>query len=98
VAGTIRTQLRQGVLLDDGPASVDSVRIVGTHPQRTLLELTIHEGRNRLIRRLLEAVGHPVRELVRVQLGPVKLGDLKSGRTRSLTRREVSELYRLIDL
>lgn len=98
VSSATRAQLRRGVLLDDGPAAVDGVRVLGSAPGRTLLELTVHEGRNRLVRRLLDAVGHPVVELVRVRLGPLRLGDLGSGRTRALTPREVSDLYRLVDL
>ena len=98
VTDSTRAQLRRGVDLDDGPASVDRVRVVASHPSRTLLELTVHEGRNRLVRRLMDAVGHPVHELVRVQQGPVSLGQLKSGRTRSLSRQEVAALYRLVDL
>lgn len=98
VGPATRTRLRRGVLLEDGPATVDSIRVLGTAPGRTLVELTVHEGRNRLVRRLLESVGHPVVELVRVGLGPLRLGDLGQGRTRALTRQEVSELYRLVDL
>lgn len=98
VSTATRAQLRRGVLLEDGPAAVDRVRVLGSAPGRTLLELTVHEGRNRLVRRLLESVGHPVVELVRVGLGPLRLGDLGSGRTRSLAAREVSALYRLVDL
>lgn len=98
VTSATRAQLRRGVLLEDGPSVVDRVRVLGSAPGRTLLELTVHEGRNRLVRRLLEAVGHPVVELVRVGLGPLRLGDLSVGRTRVLTPREVSALYRLVDL
>lgn len=98
VGPATRAQLHRGVLLDDGPAAVDQVRVLGSAPGRTLVELTVHEGRNRLVRRLLEAVGHPVVELVRVGLGPLRLGDLGPGRTRTLTSREVADLYRLVDL
>lgn len=98
VGSATRAQLRRGVLLHDGPAAVDSLRVIGSAPGRTLVELTVHEGRNRLVRRLLESVGHPVVELVRVGLGPLRLGDLAPGRTRTLTPREVSELYRLVNL
>lgn len=98
VTAATRARLRKGVLLEDGPAAVDAVRVVGTAAGRTLVELTVHEGRNRLVRRLLDAVGHPVVELVRVRLGPVALGDLKVGRTRILSAHEVAELYRLVRL
>jgi 23S rRNA pseudouridine2605 synthase len=90
--------LRRGVELDDGPAKVDEVRVLDAAGQRVLLELVIHEGRNRVIRRLMDAVGRPVSRLVRTQLGPVQLGSLKAGRVRHLTRHEVAALYKLVDL
>jgi len=95
---TSRRRLKEGVILDDGPAAVDSVKIVDSVPGRVLLEVRLHEGRNHLVRRLLAAVGHPVKRLVRVQLGPVKLGDLRTGHARPLTRQEVNGLHELVDL
>ncbi len=85
--------LRRGVELDDGPAHVDAVRVVGSGEGRTLLEMVIHEGRNRIVRRLCEAAGHPVRRLVRTHVGPVALGALKPGKTRRLTAAEIAGLY-----
>jgi 23S rRNA pseudouridine2605 synthase len=70
-------QLRAGVELDDGPASVDSFAILEATPNKALVEVTLHEGRNHIVRRLLEAVGHPVEELVRTQVGPIRLGQLR---------------------
>jgi 23S rRNA pseudouridine2605 synthase len=58
-----------------------------------MVEVVLHEGRKHIVRRMLEAVGHPVETLVRVQVGPIRLGDLKSGRTRRLTPDEVGQLY-----
>jgi 23S rRNA pseudouridine2605 synthase len=87
-------RLRSGVRLDDGPASADEVRIVGVSGPRVMVEVTLHEGRNHIVRRMMDAVGHPVRRLVRTRIGPVQLGNLKSGRTRHLTRHEVGVLYR----
>ena len=89
--------LRGGVELDDGPARVDAVRIVASGEGRTLLEVALHEGRNRIVRRLCEAVGHPVVGLVRTQVGPVQLGSLKPGRTRRLTAAEIGGLYAASD-
>ena len=86
-------RLREGVELDDGPARVDRFRVVATSGSRALVELELHEGRNHIVRRLLAQVGHPVHRLVRVQQGPVRLGDLRPGRTRTLTRAEVAALY-----
>jgi 23S rRNA pseudouridine2605 synthase len=58
-----------------------------------MVEVVIHEGRKHIVRRMLDAAGHPVETLVRVQVGPIRLGDLKSGRTRRLTPDEVGQLY-----
>jgi 23S rRNA pseudouridine2605 synthase len=86
-------QLREGVELDDGPASVDSFRVVDSQPGKALVEVVLHEGRKHIVRRLLEAVGHPVISLVRTQVGPIQLGDTKPGKMRPLTRAEVGKLY-----
>ncbi len=89
----IGKRLREGVELDDGPVSVDSFKIVDSQPGRALVEVVLHEGRKHVVRRMLDAVGHPVQTLVRVQVGPIRLGDLKSGRTRRLSADEVGRLY-----
>ena len=86
-------RLRDGVELDDGPAKVDSFKVVDSQPGKALIEVVLHEGRKHIVRRMLDAVGHPVETLVRVQVGPIRLGDLKSGRTRRLTPDEVGQLY-----
>jgi 23S rRNA pseudouridine2605 synthase len=91
-------RLRGGLDLDDGPAAVDSFAVVDSAPGRALVEVVVHEGRNRLVRRLLEAAGHPVRRLVRTRFGEVGLGGLKPGRHRHLTRQEVGLLHRRVDL
>ncbi|WP_270888091.1 pseudouridine synthase [Pedococcus sp. 5OH_020] len=86
-------RLREGVELDDGPASVDSFRVVDSQPGRALVEVILHEGRKHIVRRLLDAVGHPVLSLVRTQVGPIHLGDTKPGKMRKLTKDEVGRLY-----
>jgi 23S rRNA pseudouridine2605 synthase len=86
-------RLRDGVELDDGPVAVDSFKVVDSQPGKALVEVVLHEGRKHVVRRVLDAVGHPVETLVRVQVGPIRLGDLKSGRTRRLTPDEVGQLY-----
>ncbi|MDP6823678.1 MAG: pseudouridine synthase [Dehalococcoidia bacterium] len=82
--------LRTGVQLEDGMSAPAKVRIV-YRDQRTV-ELTIHEGRNRMIRRMLAAVGPPVIGLIRTRIGPLELGELKTGQWRELTVEEVSAL------
>jgi 23S rRNA pseudouridine2605 synthase len=98
VARDVGRRLREGVELEDGPVAVDSFRIVDSMPGRALVEVVIHEGRNHVVRRLLDAVGHPVETLVRTQVGPVRLGDTKPGKWRALTPAEVGDLYRAAGL
>jgi 23S rRNA pseudouridine2605 synthase len=86
-------RLRAGVELDDGIAGVDSFKVVDARPGKALLELVLHDGRNRVVRRMLAAAGHPVEQLVRTRVGPIRLGDLRSGRTRVLGQAEVSALF-----
>ena len=93
VARDLGRRLREGVGLDDGQARVDRFRVVGSSGPRVLLEVVLHEGRNRIVRRLLAATGHPVERLVRTAIGPVRLGDLPAGRTRRLRPAEVRGLY-----
>jgi 23S rRNA pseudouridine2605 synthase len=85
-------QLLDGVVLEDGPVEVREARVRNAHGGRSIVELVIHEGRNRIVRRLLDHVGHPVRRLSRTRIGPVRLGELKAGRLRELTDAEVGEL------
>ncbi len=85
-------RLSDGVTLDDGPVTVSRARIVQHGTGKTIVELVIHEGRNRIVRRLLEHVGHPVTRLTRTRLGPVRLAQLKSGELRELTREELGAL------
>jgi len=86
-------RLRDGVELDDGYVRVDRFKVVTSAPGRALVEVVLHEGRKHVVRRLLAAVGHPVEGLVRVKVGPIGLGDLRSGKVRTLTLTEVGELY-----
>jgi 23S rRNA pseudouridine2605 synthase len=92
VAPGLARQLRAGVELDDGPVRVDACRVVGRSGRRTSVEVILHEGRNHVVRRLLAAVGYPVRRLVRTRIGPLGLGDLAPGRLRRLSLDEVRRL------
>jgi 23S rRNA pseudouridine2605 synthase len=85
--------LKQGVELEDGPARADAFRVVDAHGKTALVEITLHEGRKHIVRRMLDEIGHPVARLIRTSVGPVHLGDLKSGRWRHLTRGEVAALF-----
>lgn len=90
--------LRAGIELEDGTVAVDSFKLVDSAPGKAIVELVLHEGRTHVVRRLLEAVGHPVLTLTRVQVGPVILGETKPGRMRALNNREVEELYAAAEL
>jgi 23S rRNA pseudouridine2605 synthase len=86
-------QLRDGVDLDDGRTAPARVRLVQTHGDGAALELVIHEGRNRQVRRMCETVGHPVRRLVRTRIGPITDRRLAPGEWRPLRQREVRALF-----
>lgn len=92
VTPSLGNRLVKGVELEDGLAKVDKFQIVQTTPQASLVEIELHEGRNRIVRRIFDEVGYPVTQLVRTQIGPIRLGDLKPGRTRVLSKTEVGSL------
>ncbi|MCD2441850.1 rRNA pseudouridine synthase [Agromyces sp. SYSU K20354] len=87
-------RLKNGIDLDDGPIAADKARILQQQAgeRHTMVELTLHSGRNRIVRRMLDAVGHPVVELVRRSFGPLHLGTLRSGQLRELTKTERGQL------
>lgn len=91
-------RLKAGIELDDGEVRVDGFRVIDESAGRALVEVSLHEGRNRIVRRALEAVGHPVNRLVRTAVGPVRLGDQRPGTLRELNRAELSELYQQVGL
>jgi len=86
-------QLRDGVYLAEGFAKVENIIIKGRYKQSTILEMTLTEGMNREVRRLLARIGHKVLTLIRVAVGPVKLGKMTPGEWRKLTQPEVERLY-----
>jgi 23S rRNA pseudouridine2605 synthase len=102
VTGIVRREhvreVMGGVTLEDGPVVVDDFRIVQTNEGRSLIEITLHEGRNRIVRRLLEHVGFPVRRLLRTRVGTVHLGDMRPGAVRPLTRSELAGLFEAVGL
>jgi pseudouridine synthase len=91
-------RLATGVELEDGVAVADKFRVLEQANGRALVEITLHEGRNRIVRRMLAEVGHPVSRLVRISVGPIKLGNLPPGSTRDLTTKEIGELYAAVGL
>jgi 23S rRNA pseudouridine2605 synthase len=97
VPPAVRRRLLAGVSLEDGPATADAFRVVDAQGRRALVELVLHEGRKHIVRRMLAEVGHPVNRLIRTAVGPVKLGDLRSGRWRRLAAPEVAALFAAVD-
>lgn len=91
-------RLRRGITLEDGPIVPDKVRIVARETRQTMVEITLHSGRNRIVRRIFDELGHPVLRLSRTAIGPVRLGNLKSGEHRDLTREELGALLDAVKL
>ncbi len=91
-------QLITGIELEDGVASADKFRVVEQVGGRALVEITLHEGRKHIVKRMLAASGHPVSRLVRTQVGPVSLGSLRPGTTRRLSTKEVGDLYSAVGM
>ena len=85
-------QLRDGVVLSDGPTQPADVKRIRDSAKYSFIEITLHEGRNRQVRRMLEAVGSKVLKLVRTEIGGLRIGDLPIGRYRELTPAEVALL------
>lgn len=102
VSGTVPrglgNTLKAGVELEDGPVRLDDFSVVDAVPGKTLVKVVLHEGRKRIVRRLLDSVGFPVKELVRTDIGPLSLGEQRPGSIRALTRKEVGELYAAVGL
>ncbi len=94
----VRRQLLHGIDLDDGPIAVDSFRTLESFGDITTVEITVHEGRNRLVRRMMETVGYPVRELVRTQFGPIHLDHLQPGTTKRIKGNGLVALYSAVGL
>ncbi|WP_179872040.1 pseudouridine synthase [Microcella indica] len=96
VTAPVLRKLKEGIELDDGPIAADAARMLGNPVGGySMVELTLHSGRNRIVRRMLAAVDHPVVELVRRSFGPLHLGTLAAGEVRDLTKVERGALLTL---
>lgn len=98
IARDVGKRLKDGVELEDGMARAKTFRLIDATPGKALVEISLHEGRKHVVRRMLEEVGHPVDRLLRVKMGPLELGTLKSGKMRKVTRDELGLLYREVGL
>lgn len=94
----VADRLKKGLVLDDGPIKADRVKVGQSSGNKTMVTITLHSGRNKIVRRMFDAVGHPVRALTRVQIGPVRMGQLKVGELRELTRDELGALLDAVKL
>lgn len=101
VEGTVKDSLgallKAGITLEDGDAKVDRFIVKDRSRGSSLVELDIHMGRNRIVRRMLAEMGHPVTELTRTVFGPIHLGGLRAGVMRELSRDELGELFDSVD-
>ncbi|WP_435300059.1 pseudouridine synthase [Timonella sp. A28] len=94
----LASKMLKGIELEDGPAAFDRFKMIDQTATETLIEVQLHSGRNRIVRRMFDEVGYPVLRLVRTQIGPIKIGDLKQGRYRVLGKTELGTLLGTVDL
>ncbi|WP_026212670.1 pseudouridine synthase [Longispora albida] len=92
-----KKRIMTGVELEDGWAKADSFKVVDAQGRRALVELSLHEGRKHIVRRLLDELGHPVHRLIRTAIGPVELGDQKIGKVRKLSQPEIAALFKAVE-
>ncbi len=90
--------LTKGITLEDGPIKVDKFVLREAALRNSIIEITLHSGRNRIVRRIMEEVGHPVMELVRTKFGTIEVGHLKPGRTRVIAGTELSALMHSVGM
>ncbi|HHU62184.1 MAG: pseudouridine synthase [Bacillota bacterium] len=90
-------RLRTGIILEDGRTAPAKVKLLETSNSESRFHLTIHEGRNRQVRRMCSKIGHEVKRLIRVGIGPLELGNLPSGKYRNLTKEEIRLLKQAVD-
>lgn len=98
VSKEVAEALRQGVELDDGVAKVDKLTVLAGQPGRTLLDVVIHDGRNQILRRMAAATGLTVERLIRIGMGPIKLGELTPGKWREIKGAELISLQKALSI
>ncbi|AGL19275.1 pseudouridine synthase [Actinoplanes sp. N902-109] len=89
-------RLLAGVDLEDGPAKVDAFKLIDALGKTAQVELTLHEGRKHIVRRMMDEVGHPVSRLIRTAVGPIRLGDMRPGGFRHLSNAEIAALFKAV--
>lgn len=93
---TVGRALQTGVELEDGFAKVDSFKLIDTFGKTAQIEITLHEGRKHIVRRMMDEVGHPVSRLIRTAVGPIRLGDMRPGGFRRLSNAEIGALFKAV--
>jgi len=93
---TVGRRLQSGIELEDGPAKVDSFKLIDTLGKTAQIEITLHEGRKHIVRRMMDEVGHPVSRLIRTAVGPIRLGDMRPGGFRRLSNAEIAALFKAV--
>jgi 23S rRNA pseudouridine2605 synthase len=89
-------RLKRGVMLEDGRARVVSCSLLRQKEKNSWVQVVVTEGRNRLVKRIFSAIGHPVLKLKRIEFGPIQLGNLPFGQFRYLTTLEIAKLKKLM--
>jgi 23S rRNA pseudouridine2605 synthase len=98
IARDVGKRLKAGVELEDGTVYADAFRVISTAGGRYMVEVSLHEGRKHVVRRMLEEVGHPVTRLVRTDVGPITLANLKPGKHRRLSQQEIGALFAAVGM
>jgi 23S rRNA pseudouridine2605 synthase len=93
---TVGRRLLSGIELEDGFAKVDTFKLIDTLGKTAQIEVTLHEGRKHIVRRMLDEVGHPVSRLIRTAVGPIRLGDMRPGGFRRLSNAEIAALFKAV--
>jgi len=94
----VMSALKEGIQLEDGMARVDSISLVEGQPGRSVLDITIHDGRNHVLRRMAAEVGLSVERLIRIGMGPIKLGQLTPGKWRDINGQELNSLFKALEM
>lgn len=98
ISKEVADAFRQGVELDDGMAKVDKLTVLPGQPGRTLFDVVIHDGRNQILRRMATATGATIERLIRIGMGPIKLGELTPGKWREIKGPELISLQKALNL
>jgi 23S rRNA pseudouridine2605 synthase len=93
VTASEKKQLMLGIELEDGLAHLDSFKVKAESLETSLIEVRIHSGKNRILRRMFESIGHPVNRLIRTKIGDLNIDNLKPGKLKKLSQTEVAKIF-----